>query len=208
MRHRGLAALFGTLLVVACGPAAAGAATGVGSAPGEATPSASGRGFGPTTDAAPRGPSALAAPAPTRGGGHGRSVLPAGGQRGFDVRHYDLAFSYDPVTDRLDAVNQIRAVATQALSRFDLDLQQLDVSAVTVSGRPATFTRDGQELQITPKRKLAAREHFDVSVSYGGVPQTIVGSPIVFGSPYTASSTPTTAPSWATSPTRRRHGSR
>ena len=52
---------------------------------------------------------------------------------------------------------QIRAVATQTLSRFDLDLQQLDVSAVTVNGKPATFTRDGQELQITPKKKLPAK---------------------------------------------------
>ena len=75
-------------------------------------------------------------------------------------------------------------MASQTLSRFDLDLQQLDVSAVTVNGKPATFTRDGQELQITPKKKLPAKERFDVSVSYGGVPQTIVGSPIVFGSPY------------------------
>ena len=56
MRHRGLAALAGTLLVVACAPAAAGADTGVGTAPGEGSPSAAGRGFGPTTDAGPSGP--------------------------------------------------------------------------------------------------------------------------------------------------------
>ena len=184
MRHRGLAALLGTLLVVACAPTAAGADTGVGTAPGEASPSASGRGFGPTTDAGPSGPSALAAPAPPGAAGIGDPYFPLEGNGGFDVRHYDLTFSYDPATDRLDAVNQIRAMATQALSRFDLDLQQLDVSAVTVNGKPATFTRDGQELQITPKKKLPARQGFDVSVSYGGVPQTIVGSPIVFGSPY------------------------
>jgi aminopeptidase N len=184
MRHRGLAALLGSLLVVACAPAGAGAATGVGTAPGEGSPSASGRGFGPTTDAGPSGPRALAAPAPPGAAGIGDPYFPLEGNGGFDVRHYDLTFSYDPATDRLDAVNRIRAVATQALSRFDLDLQQLEVSAVTVDGKPATFTRDGQELQITPKRKLAARQRFDVSVSYGGVPQTIVGSPIVFGSPY------------------------
>jgi hypothetical protein len=65
------------------------------------------------------------------------------------VRHYDLSFSYDRSTDRLDAVNKIRAVAAQPLSRFDLDLQQLEVTAVTVNDKPATFTRDGQELQIT-----------------------------------------------------------
>src|SRR4051812_18757460 len=169
MRHRGLAALLGSLLVVASAsaPAAAGAATGVGTAPGEGSPSASGRGFGPSTDASgPSGPRALAAPAPPAAAGIGDPYFPLEGNGGFDVRHYDLTFSYDPATDRLDAVNRIRAVATQALSRFDLDLQQLDVSAVTVDDEPATFTRDGQELQITPKRKLAARQRFDVSVSY------------------------------------------
>ena len=181
MRHRGLAALFGTLLVVACAPAAAGAATGVGTAPDEGSPSASGRGFGPTTDAGPSGPRALAAPAPPGAAGIGDPYFPLEGNGGFDVRHYDLTFAYDPATDRLDAVNAIRAVATQKLSRFDLDLQQLDVSAVTVNDRPATFTRDGQELQITPKKALPAKQRFDVSVTYGGVPQTIVGSPIVFG---------------------------
>jgi hypothetical protein len=193
------------LLVVAIAPAVAGATTGVGTAPGEDAPAAAGRGFGPAPDGGPSGPRALAAPAPVGEAGIGDPYLPLEGDGGFDVRHYDLTFSYDPATDRLDAVNEIRAVATQTLSRFDLDLQQLDVSAVTVNDKPATFTRDGQELQITPKTKLTAKQRFDVSVTYGGVPGTIVGSPIVFGS---ASSTRSTAPSWATSPTRRRRGSR
>jgi hypothetical protein len=37
---------------------------------------------------------------------------------------------YDPATDMLDGHMVIRARALQNLSRFDLDLQQLDVSAV------------------------------------------------------------------------------
>jgi aminopeptidase N len=184
MLHRGLAAAAGILLVVAIAPAVAGANTGVGTAPGEDSPAAAGRGFGPAPDGGPSGPRALAAPAPVGEAGIGDPYFPLEGNGGFDVRHYDLTFSYDPATDRLDAVNEIRAVATQSLSRFDLDLQQLDVSAVTVDDKPATFTRDGQELQITPKKKLAAKQRFDVSVTYGGVPQTIIGSPIVFGSPY------------------------
>jgi hypothetical protein len=135
MGHRGLAATAGTLLFVAIAPAAARATTGVGSAPGEPSPAASGRGFGPTHDAGPSGPSAVAAPAPP---GDADPYFPLEGNGGYDVRHYDLTFSYDPATDRLDAVNAIRAVATQKLSRFDLDLQQLDVSAVTVNATPTT----------------------------------------------------------------------
>ncbi|HWK30370.1 MAG TPA: M1 family metallopeptidase, partial [Solirubrobacter sp.] len=72
----------------------------------------------------------------------------------------------------------------QDLSRFDLDLQQLDVDNVTVDGRPARFARDGQELQITPRNGIREGRAFVVTVRYGGVPQTVVGSPIVFGSPY------------------------
>ena len=156
MRHRGLAALAGTLLIVAFAPAAAGAYTGVGTAPGEGSPRPRAR-LRADDRPGPRGPEGLAAPASPGAAGIGDPYFPLEGNGGFDVRHYDLTFSYDPATDRLDAVNQIRAVATQTLSRFDLDLQQLDVSAVTVNGKPATFTRDGQELQITPKKKLPAK---------------------------------------------------
>jgi len=74
--------------------------------------------------------------------------------------------------------------ALQTLSRFDVDLQQLDVTGVWVNDNSAAFTRDGQELQISPQNRLQERSTFEVRIEYGGVPQTIVGSPIVFGSPY------------------------
>lgn len=134
---------------------------------------------------------ALGAPAATAAGryspgapGIGDPYFPLEGNGGYDVQHYDLSFSYDPATDRLDAVNTITARATQNLSRFDLDFQQLAVQAVEVNKRTATYTRDGQELVITPADGIADGSTFTVSVRYGGVPETIVGSPIVFGSPY------------------------
>jgi hypothetical protein len=109
--------------------------------------------------------------------GVGDPYFPLLGNGGYDVRHYDLTFSYDPATDRLDGTMVIRARATQGLSRFDLDLQQLDVSAVHVNDESAAFSRDGQELQITPHNRLREGSTFSVAVDYGGVPQTIVGSP-------------------------------
>jgi aminopeptidase N len=128
---------------------------------------------------------ALAAPGGSVGAdGVGDPYFPLLGNGGYDVRHYDMTLAYDPATDRLDATAVIEARALQDLSRFDLDLQQLDVSAVRVNGDPAAFTRDGQELRITPHNRLAERSTFEVAVDYGGIPQTIVGSPIVFGSPY------------------------
>jgi aminopeptidase N len=110
--------------------------------------------------------------------------FPLEGNGGYDAQHYDLQLAYDPASDRLDGVATITARALQDLSSFDLDLQQLGVDWVTVNGRRVPFARDGQELQITPRHRLHRRERFRVSVGYGGVPATIVGSPIVFGSPY------------------------
>jgi aminopeptidase N len=116
--------------------------------------------------------------------GLGDPYFPLEGNGGYDVQHYDIAFSYDPATKRLDGTTTVTALATQDLSRFDLDLQQLDVAKVTVDGRAASFTRDGQELKITPPHGIRRSSRFAVAVTYGGAPQTIIGSPIVFGSPY------------------------
>jgi aminopeptidase N len=128
---------------------------------------------------------AVAPPSGSAGApGIGDPYFPLLGNGGFDVRHYDMSIAYDPATDRLDGTAVIDARATQDLTRFDLDLQQLDVSSVSVNDAAATFDRDGQELRITPHNRLRQGSSFQVTVVYGGVPQTIVGSPIVFGSPY------------------------
>jgi aminopeptidase N len=116
--------------------------------------------------------------------GIGDPYFPLEGNGGYDAQHYDVAFSYDPASHRLDGTTSVTARATQNLSAFDLDFQQLDVGRVTVDGRPARFTRDGQELKITPRHGIREGRRFVVAVTYGGVPQTIVGSPVVFGSPY------------------------
>ena len=60
--------------------------------------------------------------------GVGDPYFPLEGNGGYDTQHYDLSFSYDPASDRLGGeVAIITAKATQDLSRFDLDLQQLGV---------------------------------------------------------------------------------
>jgi len=58
------------------------------------------------------------------------------------------------------------------------------VKGIEVNDQAATFTRDGQELVSTPSSGIPAGSTFKVNVRYGGVPETIVGSPIVFGAPY------------------------
>jgi aminopeptidase N len=131
-----------------------------------------------------------ASSAPTPGApGIGDTYFPDLGNGGFDARHYDLDVAYNPDTDRLDGRTTLTARATQTLSSFDLDLQKLEVTGVEVNGRRAEFTRDGDELRITPKGVLPKGHTFKVTVTYGGVPQPLNG-PIVFGSDYGWMKTP------------------
>jgi hypothetical protein len=106
--------------------------------------------------------------------GVGDPYFPLDGNGGYDVRHYDLDVKYDPSTDVLEGEATIKAVATQNLSAFNLDLQGLDVHFVTVDGRRATFSRDGNELTVKPKKGLVKRSTFVVVVKYSGVPETLI----------------------------------
>ncbi|MGR6967666.1 M1 family metallopeptidase [Geodermatophilus sp. URMC 61] len=111
---------------------------------------------------------------PTPGApGIGDPYYPLDGNGGYDVEHYDLDLRYDPATDVLSGTATVEATATQDLSAFDLDLEGLEVRSVTVDGRPATWSRDGGELTITPARPLGQDREFAVAVTYDGVPATI-----------------------------------
>ncbi|WP_330337685.1 M1 family metallopeptidase [Streptomyces sp. NBC_00557] len=131
-----------------------------------------------------------ASPAPTPGTpGIGDAYFPNLGNGGFDALHYDLDVAYAPGTGRLDGRTTLTARATRNLSSFDLDLQQLRITRVDVNGRRARFTRDGDEITVTPRQSLHRGRKFTVTVTYGGVPQPL-GGPIVFGSKYGWMKTP------------------
>ncbi|HEY6779973.1 MAG TPA: M1 family metallopeptidase, partial [Thermoleophilaceae bacterium] len=119
--------------------------------------------------AAPASASLFAPGAP----GLGDPYFPFAGNGGYDVKHYVLDLEYDPDSDVLDGSALIVARATQALSRFDLDLRGFELSKLTVNGLPARFARDGQELVITPRLKLSRGLPFVVRVVYRGVPEVI-----------------------------------
>ncbi len=115
---------------------------------------------------------ALADPRFTPGApGVGDPWNPMSGNGGYDVQHYDLDLAFRPKTGQLDGVTTIKAKATQNLSRFDLDLQQLTVHEVRINGREVRWHRDGQELQITPRHGLRTGTRFTVTVKYGGMPK-------------------------------------
>jgi aminopeptidase N len=110
---------------------------------------------------------AAAAFTPGAAGG-GDPFYPQAGNGGYDVRSYSLKLDYEPQNEQLDGDATITARATQDLSSFNLDLRDLKVVSVTVNGAPASFTRKGQELTITPAAGLRKNRDFTTRVVYGG----------------------------------------
>jgi aminopeptidase N len=102
--------------------------------------------------------------------------FPLGGNGGYDVDHYGLTLAYDPPSNQLTGTAVIAATATQDLSRFDLDLRGFTITELDVNGTAAAFTRNGQELVITPAVGLPAAQPFTVTVHYEGTP-TVVTDP-------------------------------
>src|SRR3954447_6159733 len=88
-----------------------------------------------TPAAAPKRPGAVFH-APFWGHGHGRAdyqpgargigdpYFPLEGNGGYDTQHYDLTFSYDPATDRLQGGAGITPQGAQGFLRFDFHPQK------------------------------------------------------------------------------------
>ena len=120
----------------------------------------------------------------------GDPLFPQIGNGGYDVSHYDLALSYDPVANALGAGTRttITATATHDLSGFSLDFQRaLTVSSVTVDGQPARFRQRNAKprfsrkpgvtqpakLQVFSPVGIPAGGRFEVAIDYSGVPKQI-----------------------------------
>jgi hypothetical protein len=105
--------------------------------------------------------------------GLGDPYFPLDGNGGYDVKHYFLDLKYHPDSDVLEGTATISAVATQNLSRFNLDFVGLTIDRLNVNGSAAARTRNGQELIVTPNRGLPKGDKFTVVVRYHGVPEVI-----------------------------------
>ena len=103
------------------------------------------------------------------------SYLPAHGNGGYRVLHYDLELDYRVLTNRLAGRVVITARTVQALSRFSLDLGQFRVQVVRVDGEPAKFTHRAGKLRIKPERPIAYGRTFKIEIRYGGTPVPISG---------------------------------
>jgi aminopeptidase N len=113
-------------------------------------------------------PGAASAAAVPGAPGVGDAYFPLAGNGGYDVKHYSLDIRYDPATKAFAGETEIEARALASLSRFNLDLRGFTVRSVKVDGRSASFSRDGQELTVTPRGKLSRGERFTVTVKYDG----------------------------------------
>jgi aminopeptidase N len=126
---------------------------------------------------------AIAAPAASANGDRpspgapsaGDPLFPGLGNGGYDVQHYtlDLVYGSTAPVQTVPAMATIEAEATQSLSRFNLDFRGDSVGFVTVDGRPASFSRQGEELVITPRKAIKDDREFTVRVGYTSGPREI-----------------------------------
>ncbi|WP_433825914.1 M1 family metallopeptidase [Actinoplanes sp. CA-015351] len=103
------------------------------------------------------------------------SYLPAHGNGGYRVLHYDLDLDYKVATNRLAGRAVITARAVQQLSRLTLDLGRFRVQDVRVDGRPAKFEHRPNKIKIRPERPIGYGATFKIEIRYAGKPAPISG---------------------------------
>ncbi len=99
--------------------------------------------------------------------------FPRSGNRGYDVKHYDVSLGYQPRSGELTARDSIEARATTGLSRLSLDLDGLKVTSVGIDGEPAKFSRGKGKVKIVPATPIAKGERFTVDLRYQGLPRKV-----------------------------------
>lgn len=113
-------------------------------------------------------PQALqATPGPS---GLGDPFYPLLGNAGYDVLHYDIVLSVDPLANVISGTTALEALAVQDLASFNLDFSGLEVDGVQVNGEKAGFSRHQMEMSVTPTHPLAAEEIFTAVIAYHGSP--------------------------------------
>ena len=101
------------------------------------------------------------------------SDFPELGSSGLDVTHYDLDLDYDVEQRSLQATATLDAQVAVPTTHVTLDLQGLDVDAVKVGGRDATFAVAPAKLQIDLPHEVEAATPFTIRVSYHGHPKPV-----------------------------------
>ncbi|MET8948957.1 M1 family metallopeptidase [Streptomyces sp. NPDC004542] len=112
-----------------------------------------------------------AAPPPATALGIGDRLYPYLGNPGYDVRSYDIAFTYKGDNSKpLEAVTQIDARATSQLDRINLDFAQGTVHSVEVNGVRADFATSVEDLIVTPPRPIKPGQPLHITVRHTSDP--------------------------------------
>lgn len=100
-------------------------------------------------------------------------AFPELGTPDLDVEDYELVLDYDPSTGQLEGSARLRAELAASTDRIELDLQGLEVDAVTVDGDDATFDQGADKLTVELGAERDAGTELDVVVDYGGEPEPV-----------------------------------
>lgn len=103
--------------------------------------------------------------------GIGDPYYPQMGNGGYDVQRYKIALDVDPLSNTISGSTTITANATERLRSFHLDFHALTVDSVLVDNISAEFSRDGDEMTVTPSNVLEGGRAFTVAVNYHGTPE-------------------------------------
>lgn len=93
------------------------------------------------------------------------------GNGGYDAQHYHMVLNVDLAESHLENRLTLDAIATQPLSRFNLDFLGFEIHSLTVNDVPAEYERTFGELTVIPAAPLAEGEAFQVMVHYSGTPE-------------------------------------
>ena len=100
--------------------------------------------------------------------------FPRSGNRGYDVKHYEVSLGYQPRSGQLTARDVVEARAMSGLRRFSLDLDGLKVTSVAVNGEAAEYGRGRGKVKIVPAAPIAKGEAFKVVLRYQGQPRKVI----------------------------------
>jgi aminopeptidase N len=116
----------------------------------------------------------LPKPEPVKGApGIGDPYYPGLGNGGYDVQNYTISLDVEPITNTLNGSATLYAKSTERLSSFNLDFHALTVDSVLVDNNPAEFSRDGDEMMITPSKPFESNISFSVVIHYHGTPELV-----------------------------------
>ena len=108
-------------------------------------------------------------------------LYPLLGNGGYDVQHYTIELVVDVESNTISGTTTIAATALADLASFNLDLVGLSINDVTVNDDMAEYTREGQELTISPETIINNGGQFTVAVAYRGNPRPVVDPGVPFG---------------------------